>query len=99
MKKSNGYIKLFLLGLFLITSAISNSQDAVHNFGNLQFHETAAVGFHIDVIDDGVFDQNSGLTGFYGTNRMTISGTSNPVFEDLEVVVQNGLFLETWVGI
>nr|WP_299073229.1 gliding motility-associated C-terminal domain-containing protein [uncultured Allomuricauda sp.] len=99
MKKSNGYIKLFLLGLFLITSAISNSQDAVHNFGNLQFHGTAAVGFHIDVIDDGVFDQNSGLTGFYGTNRMTISGTSNPVFEDLEVVVQNGLFLETWVGI
>lgn len=99
MKISNRYIKLLFLGLFLITSTISTSQDAVHNFGNLQFHASASVGFHLDVIDDGISNQNLGLTGFYGTNQITISGSSNPIFEDIEVVVENGLVLETWVGV
>ncbi|MEM9649488.1 MAG: gliding motility-associated C-terminal domain-containing protein [Bacteroidota bacterium] len=75
------------------------AQDAFHNFGNLQFHSSANVGFHLDVINDGDFDDNQGLTGFYNANRLTVSGSSSPVFQDIEIVVDNDLLLETWVGV
>ncbi len=78
---------------------VSNAQDAIHNFGNLQFHTTASVGFHINLIDDGVFDKNQGLTGFYSQNQLRVSGTSSPIFDDLEIVAENGLILETWMGV
>ena len=92
-------IKSFLLGSSLSLTLFSWSQDAVHNFGNLQFHATASVGFHIDLIDDGVFNNNKGLAGFYSSNRLTVSGSSNPIFNDLEIVVDNGLQLDTWIGV
>lgn len=85
--------------LALLSISIGKAQDAFHNFGNLQLHSTAAVGFHIDLIDDGVFNENRGLAGFYSPNRLTISGSSNPIFDDIEIVAENGLVLETWVGI
>lgn len=95
----NKYIQSLFLGLFLIFITFSWGQDAVHNFGNLQFHTTASVGFHINLIDDGVFDKNQGLTGFYSPNQLRISGTSNPIFDDLEIVTENGVILETWMGV
>ncbi|TAI48168.1 gliding motility-associated C-terminal domain-containing protein [Flagellimonas allohymeniacidonis] len=82
-----------------MTFSLINAQDAFHNFGNLQFHSTSAVGFHLDVIDDGTFDNNRGLTGFYSSGRLNISGSSNPIFEDMEIFVDNGLQLDTWVGV
>lgn len=99
MFKQKNNIKSYFLGLSLTLVSFSWGQDAVHNFGNLQFHATASVGFHIDLIDDGVFENNKGLTGFYSANRLTISGTSNPIFDDLEIVTENGLILETWMGV
>ncbi len=88
-----------MLGLSLSLALFTQGQDALHNFGNLQFHATASVGFHIDLIDDGVFINNRGLTGFYSPNRLTVSGASNPIFNDLEIVVDNGLQLDTWMGV
>jgi gliding motility-associated-like protein len=92
-------IRLYFIGLSLTLTFFSWGQDAVHNFGNLQFHATASVGFHIDLIDDGVFDENRGLVGFYSPNQLRVSGTSNPIFDDLEIVTENGLILETWMGV
>ncbi|MGW9685540.1 gliding motility-associated C-terminal domain-containing protein [Flagellimonas sp. 2504JD1-5] len=80
-------------------TTFSWGQDAFHNYGNLQFHGSASVGFHIDLIDDGIFENNQGLTGFYSPNQLTISGLSNPIFEDIEIVTDNGLLLNTWIGV
>ncbi len=91
--------KLYGLGLLALMSTSVLSQDAFHNFGNLQFHSTATVGFHIDLVNDGSFDNNQGLTGFYGANQLTVSGSSSPIFQDLEIVTDNGLLLETWMGV
>lgn len=99
MLRLKNITKQLLLGLSLSLALLSQAQDAVHNFGNLQFHAAASVGFHIDLIDDGVFENNQGLTGFYSPNRLTISGLSNPIFEDIEIVTDNGLLLNTWVGV
>lgn len=89
-----------LLFLFLLIVVKSLSQDAVHNYGTIQIHETGMVGFHINLINDGTFDQNQGLVGFYEENNpLTISGAFNPVFHDTEIAVENGLFLETPIAV
>ncbi len=92
-------IESCILGLCLTLTFPTWGQDAFHNFGFLQFHSDVSVGFHLDLIDDGFFINNRGLTGFYSDTRLTISGTSNPIFDDLEIFTDNGLQLETWVGV
>ena len=88
-----------LIGLVLLCSFPLFGQTAFHNFGDLKIHENANVGFHLDLTDDGIFDDNQGLVGFYSDSQLTISGDSHPVFNDMEVFTQNGLFLDTWVGV
>lgn len=99
MGKTFQHINTFVFGLAFVLSTTVMAQDAVHNFGNLQFHTTASVGFHIDLINDGNFDNNRGLTGFYSPGRLTVSGSASPIFQDIEIVTDNGLLLETWMGV
>ena len=90
---------IFRIFSFLF-SIIVFGQDAVHNYGTIQIHDTGLVGFHMDVINDGAFNQNLGLVGFYNSNNtITVSGTSNPVFHDMEIAVDNGFYLENTIGI
>ena len=78
----------------------ANAQEAFHNYGNIQIHNTATVGFHLNLINDGTFDQNMGLVGFYKDfGRLTVSGAFTPVFYDAEVAVDNGLVLETSLSV
>ncbi|MFK5971971.1 MAG: gliding motility-associated C-terminal domain-containing protein [Flavobacteriaceae bacterium] len=92
----NSRLRLFLL---IIHTAVV-AQEAVHNFGNLQMHSGVSVGFHMDLINDGSFDQNLGLAGFYGENTsIKISGAFSPIFYDTEIVVDKGLFLDTSIGV
>ena len=42
----------------------TNAQTALYNTGNIQIHEEGKMGFHIDLINDGSFDENLGLAGF-----------------------------------
>ena len=82
------FILLFLLGQGLIG-------QAVHNFGNLQLHTKGLVGFHTDFINDGSFDKNLGLIGFYhGKDDLIISGSFSPTFYDFETAVERDLHLE-----
>lgn len=91
------YLVAFLTVLFSGHTGLS--QDAVHNYGAMQLHADASVGFHIDVINDGAFNQNLGLVGFYNDNILTLSGTSNPVFFDTEIAVDNGFYIENTLGV
>ena len=92
------YCLTYIVLLFACIPGIS--QEAIHNFGNMQMHGTAEVGFHTDLINNGTFDQNQGLAGFYKEDgRLTISGAFMPVFYDAEVAVDNGLILETSVSV
>ncbi|WP_405395693.1 gliding motility-associated C-terminal domain-containing protein [Maribacter sp. Asnod2-G09] len=94
-------MKIFkiILGFLLLQHTIV-AQDAVHNYGNIQIHDDGLVGFHMDVINNGAFNQNKGLVGFYSFDKaLTISGGSNPVFYDFEVAVDNDLYIDNTVGI
>ncbi|MCW5517614.1 gliding motility-associated C-terminal domain-containing protein [Muriicola sp. Z0-33] len=93
MKKSIFYLFIFI-GLQLY------GQEAIHNFGTIRIHNDAMVGFHLDLINDGTFDQNMGLVGFYNDFvQLKVSGSFAPVFYDAEVIVENGLVLETSIGV
>ncbi|MBW1294288.1 gliding motility-associated C-terminal domain-containing protein [Aquimarina litoralis] len=91
--------KILYILLIAIVSLATNAQESFHNFGNVQIHDDGQVGFHMDVVNDGDFDQNSGFTGFYNQNSLTVSGTNRPVFNDVEIDVQDDLILEVAVGV
>jgi gliding motility-associated-like protein len=86
--------------LFLFFSYFGLAQTAFHNFGNVQIHNEGEIGFHTDLINDGNFDNNEGLAGFYNDdNSLSVSGTNEAIFNDVEVAVNNNLELYTSLGV
>jgi len=89
-------IFISILGIY----GMAYAQQPFHIMGNFQIHDQGALGFHTDLINDGMFDQNLGLVGFYNTDRsLTISGSNKPVFYDMYTAVSNDLILEVGVGV
>ncbi|ADV49569.1 T9SS C-terminal target domain-containing protein [Cellulophaga sp. E16_2] len=91
-------IVVFLGGLLLCITP-SSAQEQAQNFGALKIHEGGRLGFHDNLINNGSFDENTGLVGFYNTDDLTISGAFRPIFQDAEIIVTNHLNLEVGVGI
>lgn len=85
--------------LFSFLCLSVSAQDPVHNFGNFKIHDDGAIGFHDNFINDGISDENQGLAGFYNDDSTYISGAFKPVFKDIEILVDNNLFLEVSMGI
>ncbi|MEP3207747.1 MAG: gliding motility-associated C-terminal domain-containing protein [Maribacter sp.] len=76
------------------------AQQPIHNFGGLQLHKKGSLGFHGDLINDGTFDSNLGLIGFYSEEEnIVVSGKFIPSFNDLELAVEGSLYLETPIHI
>lgn len=87
-------LKAYFILLLFCTVAI-NAQTTFHNYGNVQIHDQGVIGFHTNLINDGMFSQNLGMAGFYNIiSSLTVSGSQIPRFFDLEVSVKNHLFLE-----
>lgn len=91
----NNYIRLILSSIATCSFVLLNAQSAFNNFGNVQIHNQGQVGFHINLENNGTFNENLGLAGFYNLNNsLTISGTQAPLFYNMEVAVDNDLYLE-----
>jgi len=89
---------LAILLLFLLT--LVRGQEAIHNYGNLQLHKNGSLGFHADFLNNGGFDKNLGLIGFYHPSKtLELGGAFSPVFHDLELGVENGLYLDIGIRI
>ena len=78
-------MKKITLLVFLLVSSWSFAQTALYNSGNLQIHEQGQMGFHTNLINDGSFDENAGLAGFYGDLPLTVSGAFAVTFFDVEI--------------
>lgn len=85
------YWTLIFIGSCLTLSA----QTGLYNSGNLRIHEEGQMGFHTHLINDGPFDENRGLVGFYGTDPITLSGALSPVLFDVELMNVSGVVLQT----
>ncbi len=81
-----------LCGFFVL---VTNAQTALYNSGNLQIHTEGQMGFHIDLINDGSFDENEGLAGFYGDLPLTVSGVFAATFFDIEISNPDNVRLNT----
>jgi len=72
----------------------------MHNYGTIKIHSGVAVGFHLNLVNDGTLDGNQGLIGFYAENTsLTISGLNSPTFFDTEIAVENDLFIEVPINL
>lgn len=85
--------KLYILAILCAVG--SNAQTALYNSGNIQIHEEGKIGFHIDLINDGAFDENLGLAGFYGDLPINVSGAFAATFYDLEIANPDNVQLNT----
>ena len=81
------YISILLISIF------TNAQTALYNNGNLRIHQNGTLGLHTNLINDAPFDTNLGLTGFYNTASLSISGSLVPLLYNVEVLVEEGLNL------
>ncbi|WP_420398899.1 gliding motility-associated C-terminal domain-containing protein [Flagellimonas sp.] len=82
-------IKASLL-LFLVSGY---AQNALYNGGDIKIHPNGSIGFHTNFINDASFDQNIGLTGFYGNGAIEVSGNVAPSFWDAEFFVPSNVML------
>ena len=89
---------IYIIALSFLQLGIG--QEAFHNFGDIQIHDQGQIGFHIDLVNDGDFDNNLGLAGFYNTQQeLFISGNNQPIFYNMEVDVEDDLILEVSTGV
>jgi len=89
-----------LVGILIFLVSIQTiAQTALYNSGNMRLHGNGQLGFHTHLINDGSFEQNSGLAGFYGNAPLTVSGAIPISFNDIEIVLDSGLVLETALGV
>jgi len=95
--KRHFFIFSFLFQFFFLSLS---GQESIHNYGNLQLHKNGSLGFHTDFTNFGGFDENLGLIGFYHTSRsLQIGGAFSPSFHELELGVEDGLFLDIGINI
>ncbi|MEO1012175.1 MAG: gliding motility-associated C-terminal domain-containing protein [Bacteroidota bacterium] len=80
--------------LLFLTGLGSAAQTALYNDGSIRIHSEGQIGFHANFINNGIFDENLGLAGFYGNTALTISGTVVPVFFDVELANDMGILLQ-----
>lgn len=57
------------------------------------------MGFHTNLVNNGNFDENQGLAGFYQEGSLEISGIFIPSFYDLEAMVDDNLNLSTSIKV
>ncbi len=89
-----------LLCVFLFfTVHLVPGQTGARNLGNLKVFENGKLGFHTDLVNDGVFDENRGLVGFYSEKNQEIRGALSPTFYDLEIGIEGELLLSTSVSV
>ncbi|WKX77197.1 gliding motility-associated C-terminal domain-containing protein [Zobellia laminariae] len=88
---------LYIAALILASGV--QAQEALYNTGNLRIHEGGVMGFHTDLINDGSFDENLGLVGFYGDNLRSISGSFPATLYDVEFVTGSGTVLQNALNV
>ncbi|MGB5691605.1 MAG: gliding motility-associated C-terminal domain-containing protein [Flavobacteriaceae bacterium] len=71
----------------------ASAQTALYNSGNFRIHDQGQIGFHTDFVNNGPFDENLGLAGFYGNQPIDISGALMPVLFDAEIANATGVNL------
>lgn len=85
---------------FASLSSLCLAQSALYNAGNMQMHNGAQIGFHTNVINDGILNNFVGFAGFYAdTELRVLSGSNSVTFFDVEIDALNNLELQNSLGV
>ncbi|QWX83918.1 gliding motility-associated C-terminal domain-containing protein [Cellulophaga sp. HaHaR_3_176] len=85
---------ILIIGFNILVLQLAKAQT-LRNFGNLEIHDNGQMGFYSSLENDGIFDNKSGLAGFYGDYLSSISGSISPYFYNIEINNDEGIFLQT----
>ncbi len=85
--------------ILILTCFGLHAQTALHNAGNLRIHENGQMGFHTDLINNGIFDENLGLAGFYSENTLDITGAVPATLNDVEFATSIATVIRTSLNI
>lgn len=79
---------------------VGTAQTGIRNHGVMRLHEGGSMGVHGNFSNDGSFEKNAGLVGFYSdSDALTIGGSSPMEFYDMEVAASGGIILENSVAV
>jgi gliding motility-associated-like protein len=84
---------IFIFTIYLLVTLIGKAQT-FRNFGNIEIHSNGKIGFYSSLENDGLFNNASGLAGFYGHYLNSVYGTISPQFYDIEINNDEGIFLQ-----
>ena len=93
------HLKLLYVFILTILGVQVNAQNSLRNFGDLRLHDGARMGLSTNLVNDGSFEDQSGFTGFYGTDSLWVTGAFKPIFNELEVAVDNSIWLNVPIEI
>ena len=82
-----------IYGILLFLSLNLPAQEGTRNLGMIKVHDQGNLGFHGNLVNDGVFNDNQGLVGFYSDRSIMISGLFPTIFNDTEFITEQGLQL------
>ncbi|MCW5517612.1 gliding motility-associated C-terminal domain-containing protein [Muriicola sp. Z0-33] len=88
-----------ILHILFFIGTICQAQTGLYNSGNLRIHDQGQLGFHTHLINNGTFDDNLGLAGFYGSSTLSVSGAFMPILYDIEIATDAFVDLETSVNV
>lgn len=89
---------LLLLKLLAIC-AFGMAQNSFRNLGKAAIHPGGHIGFYVNFVNDGIFNENKGLAGFYGPWKLSASGTNMPVFSEMEIALESTLELQIPIAV
>ena len=82
-----------IYGILLFLSLNLPAQEGARSLGMIKVHDQGNLGFHGNLVNDGVFNDNQGLVGFYSDRSIMISGLFPTIFNDTEFITEQGLQL------
>lgn len=82
-----------IYGILLFLSLNLPAQEGTRNLGMIKVHDQGNLGFHGNLVNDGIFNDNQGLIGFYSDQSITVSGLFPTIFNDIEFITEQGIQL------
>ena len=92
-------MKRLSIPFLLLTWFHGFSQEGMIHSGMMRIYADGGIGLHTNLVNDGIFDGNWGLMGFYSDDEISISGNFVPMLHDMEVMTVNGLNLGISVSV
>ncbi|SNR26747.1 gliding motility-associated C-terminal domain-containing protein [Maribacter sedimenticola] len=89
----------FYLMIWAVMTTFVIQAQQIHNTGNIQIHANSQVGIFNSIVNEGSFQSNEGLVGFYGTSGFNVAGSNELNLYDIEIANEERIVLNTPIAV